>query len=201
MNDQSTFASEVWETLSNIDVEPHINHIEATAKRPEIPYLAWHRAWTLTKRAFPATTYQHLPDILHPDETVEVEVKVMIAKDSEQWQIANARLGVMDQWFNPITNPTARQINDSRQRCLVKALAFAGLGLNLWSESVVPVGKLDDPVNSKQVKILKDLIKKSGTDEAAFLEWAGTEKIEDIPHERYGSARRLLESRVKGKSK
>ena len=128
-----SFAHEVWDTLTRIDMADHIDWIEATAKRPEISYLPWHTAWSLLKRKFPASTYNHQPDIRHPDNTVEVEVELWVyGKTEDECQMSSARLSVMDSWMNPISNPTARQVNDSRQRVLVKALAFAGLGLTLW---------------------------------------------------------------------
>ena len=194
----ASFANEVWEKLSRLDVSEHTDVIEATAKRPEIAYLSWSRAWTLLKRNFPASTYSHRQDLHHVDTTVEVEVDVVIAcGDTPETMFTNARLAVMDMWFNPIPNPTARQINDARQRALVKALAFAGLGLNLWSDSAIPVGKLDDPIYGTQVVILDELIEKSGTDIEQFLDWCEVENLEDLPSERYTSALRLLEAKIR----
>ena len=195
-----SFAEEVWEILSRIDCEAHLDTIPKTGKRPAIDYLSWHMAWTLTKRAFPASTYSHREDITHPDDTVEVEVDVQISKDGTSTQFTNARLSVMDNWFNPIPNPTARQINDSRQRALVKALAFAGLGLYLWSDSRVPVGMLDDPISYDQLETLTTLIAKTETDEHTFLNWCKCESLDQLPVERYSSALHLLEAKLRRQS-
>jgi hypothetical protein len=200
MNDKTEFASfneEVWETLSRIDVTDHLDVIPATGKRPEISYLSWSLAWTLLKRNFPGSTYSHRIDIIHPDNTVEVEVDVVICKDGPSTMFTNARLGVMDNWFNPISNPTARQTNDARQRALVKALAFAGLGLNLWADTSIPVGRLDDPITLDQVEILSDLIASTDTAEHDFLRWCEVESLTDLPTERYSSALRLLEAKAR----
>ena len=194
----ASFAEEVWDVLSRINVTEHCETLEATAKRPAIDYVPWHKAWLLCKREFPASTYYHNDDIRHPDETVEVEVNVMIKRsDGGDWQATSARLAVMDNWMNPIPNPTARQVNDSRQRVLVKALAFAGLGLNLWGHDTMPVGKLEDPISESQVENLKDLIEKTETNEAKFLVWCETESLDELPVERYSSARGLLEEKLK----
>ena len=191
-----SFQEEVWERLSRIDITEHIDTIPATGKRPQISYLSWSRAWVLLKRNFPASTYAHRPDLWHPDGTVEVEVDVVISDGANQ-QFTNARLGVMDNWFNPIANPTARQTNDARQRALVKALAFAGLGLNLWGDSMIPVGTLDDPISFDQLAVLNDLIASTETDLDNFLNWVGVDTLEEMPFERYGSALKLLEAKAR----
>jgi hypothetical protein len=208
----ASFAEEVWDTLSRIDCTKYTDWIEATAKRPEIGYIAWHTAWSLLKRKFPASTYSHREDIRHPDGTVEVEIDVCISKYSTDGgqtgnefimskQMTSARLSVMDQWMNPIANPTARQVNDSRQRVLVKALAFAGLGLTLWSGDSTPIGVLDDSIDDEQLDLITKLIEKSDTNEASFLKWAGVKSLADITQERYPSARALLEQKIVRKQK
>jgi hypothetical protein len=192
----TTFEGRVWQTLSRIDVSDHADQLPKTGKRPAVSYLAWHKAWSLLKRNFPASTYSHRPDLHHEDGTVEVEVDVVIAEVmGAETQFTNARLAVMDNYFNPIANPSARQVNDARQRCLVKALAFAGLGLNLWSDSIIPVGKLDDPISPEQALELGQLIVETDTDEAVFLRWCEADSIEEIPFERFGSALRLLQAK------
>jgi len=201
MKDQSVaFEQYVWDVLSRTDVNDHIDHLPKTGKRPAVSYLAWHKAWTLLKRKFPGSTYSHRPDVLHADGSMEVEVDVAITINGTETQFANARLAVMDNYFGPITNPNARQINDARQRCLVKALAFAGLGLNLWSESVIPVGKLDDPITPEQYDTLTGLLEETDSDVDKFLRWCGVEELSELPFERYGSALHLLNAKL-GKQK
>jgi hypothetical protein len=191
------FEQRVWETLSRIDVTDHCDQLPQTKKRPAVSYLAWHKAWMLVKRKFPASTYTHKPDLHHQDGTVEVEVDVYIAEKigTPESMYTNARLAVMDNWFNAIQNPNARDINDSRQRALVKALAFAGLGLNLWGEDIIPVGKLDDPINERQHKALADLIESTETNEKKFLEWCEVDDLADLPFERFTSAHNLLQAK------
>lgn len=193
------FEQRVWETLSRIDVGDHIDHLPQTKKRPAVSYLAWHKAWMLVKRHFPASTYTHKPDVVHPDGTVEVEVDVYIAEKigGTEQMFTNARLGVMNNWFDAIPNPNARDVNDSRQRCLVKALAFAGLGLNLWGSDMVPVGRLDDPINEDQYNTLIELIEKSESNPDKFLAWCEVEDLKDLPLDRFRSAVGLLEAKVR----
>lgn len=195
------FAQEVWDTLADTNVADHKGTLPKTKKRPAVDYLPWHKAWMLCKREFPATTYMHDEDLHHSGDTVEVGVVVHIRKTVGGDIVhAFARLAVMDNYFNPIAEPNARQINDTRQRALVKALAFAGLGLNLWSESPLPVGKLDDPISKKQLATLKKLIKDTKTDAEFFAEWCECD-LEDLPMERYGSAHGLLKAKLRKMSK
>jgi len=194
------FAAEVWDTLSRIDVSDHVGHLPKTKKRPAVAYLPWHMAWTLLKREFPASQYEHSPDLIHNAGTMEVEVHVIIRKDwgDSPAVFAMARLAVMDHFFNAILDPNAREINDARQRCLVKALAFSGLGLNLWSESPMPVGRMSDPISKKQLATINKLIEDTGTEMEFFEEWCEC-KLDELPKERYASAHGLLTAKLGAK--
>ena len=193
------FAQEVWEVLSDTDVMIHAKQLEATKGRPAISYLPWHKTWLLLKRAYPASQYAHQPDLIHHGGTVEVQVDLRIQAELEgAFVLSMARLPVMDFRYNAIIEPNARELNDARQRCLVKACAFAGLGLNLWSESPLPVGKLDEPITTKQFSTLTALIEKSGTDEELFAEWCECD-LSELPQERYVSAKALLEAKIRSK--
>jgi hypothetical protein len=192
-----SFAHQVWQTLSRIDVSTHVAFLEKTAKRPAIDYLPWHKAWMLCKREFPASTFAYEDDVRHPDGTVEVGVRIDIMSGENDSQETYARLAVMDNWMNPIANPTARQVNDSRQRVLVKALAFAGLGLNLWGHDSIPVGELADPIDADQIELIESLIEKSGTDRKMFLKWCDCDSVMEMQTERFASAKGLLEAKIK----
>jgi len=206
MNDKkeyATFAERVWDVLSNTDVSTHVEILsgknkQGQQKRPDVNYLSWHKAWMFLKREFPASVYTHMPDMIHKADSVEVEVEVLIIGDTEgEVQTTSARLAVMDGYFNAILMPDSTQINKSRQRCLVKALAFAGLGLNLWSESPLPVGSFSDPINAKQVAILEQLIEKTKVNQDTLLEWLGVDTLVDIPKELYPKAKFQLVAKLK----
>jgi len=205
MNDKkeyATFAERVWDVLSNTDVSTHVEVLsgknkQGQQKRPDVNYLSWHKAWMFLKREFPASVYTHMPDLIHKADSVEVEVEVLIIGNEGEVQTTSARLAVMDGYFNAILMPDSTQINKSRQRCLVKALAFAGLGLNLWSESPLPVGSFSDPINAKQVAILEQLIEKTKVNQDTFLEWLGVDTLVDIPKELYPKAKLQLEAKLK----
>jgi hypothetical protein len=190
------FPVDVWRTLSEIDVSDRTDVIPSKSKRPDIVYLSWSNAWALLKRAFPASTYHHKPDIHHLDGTVEVEVEVMIS-DGSGYQTTSARLAVMNHVFNAISNPGARDINDARQRALVKALAFAGLGLNLWSSDATPVGRVDSTITPEELDTFRDLIKKAGKDEKLFLEGYHVESLQELDYASYKRASKWLEAKIK----
>lgn len=193
-----SFAQKVWDSLSQMDISLHTEEMPGPRGRT-MTYLPWHKAWLMVKRLYPASTYWHEPDITHSDGTMEVGVLVKICTDEHSGLATScyARLGVMDSKFNAIENPDARAINDSRQRALVKALAFMGLGLSLWDDgSQVPVGLLDKPINEKQLAELEALIQTTDTNLEHFLAWAGVPTLAELSLEKFDSATRLLKSKA-----
>jgi hypothetical protein len=190
------FEGRVWDKLSHIDVDPHVSYLPKTNKRPAIPYLPWHKAWMLLVRAFPASQLEYDDHIFYADQTVEVGVRIMVQTNRNgPVRFVQQKLAVMNSYFGAIENPTAREINDARQRCLVKAIAMTGLGLNLWSESVEPVGKLDDPITPEELEEIMGLIKETDSDMTAFLKWCRVDELVQLPYERLGSALAMLDSK------
>jgi hypothetical protein len=196
--EEVSFDQHVWDVLSKVDPADHIDHLPKTAKRPAVAYLPWHKAWMLVCRAFPATQLSYENDLIHEGGTVEVGVSVRIqATHNGPLRFVGCRLAVMNNYFGAIVNPDVREINDSRQRCLVKALAFAGLALNLWDGSIIPVGKLEEPITGDQYDSIMKLIESTDTNEEKFLEWCEVEDLMEMPYERYNSAISLLEAKAR----
>ena len=75
------------------------------------------------------------------------------------------------------------------------------MGLDLWGDSRIPVGKLADPISKKQAEVLKELIEKSETEMDFFLDWCECASIEELPYERFNSARGLLEEKIRRMSR
>jgi hypothetical protein len=147
-------------------------------------------------REFPATQFEYDDNEVYPDGTVEVGISVMVQTyRGGAARFVKQKLAVMNNYFGAIENPTAREINDARQRCLVKGIAMTGLGLNLWSESIEPVGKLDDPITPEEFDTIMKLVEETDTDMTAFLKWANVEELVDLPYERLGSALAMLDSK------
>ena len=55
----------------------------------------------------------------------------------------------MDNRNKVVVNPTIGQINKTIQRCTVKAIAMAGLGLNLYAGEDLPMGDISEQDKKK----------------------------------------------------
>lgn len=147
----------VFETLSKIDVS---NHVE---QKMGLSYLSWAWCWQTLKTIYPDTpvpkitkykemlltkngyelTDREVPYLTTPTGTM-VEVTVSI-KGVDYTQ----SLYVMDNRNKVVVNPTIGQINKTIQRCTVKAIAMAGLGLNLYAGEDLPMGDISEQDKKK----------------------------------------------------
>lgn len=154
----------VYETLSKIDVEPYLKQAgEAYNKKTQtytpLYYLPWANAWSLVKANFPTANYKLLeyPNwITTKDGHVEqsgtldyritkagVEVGATVTIEGESY---TQRLYPMESKQNkPIKDPDIAQINKAQMRALVKALAIAGLGLNVYAGEDLPANEDETP--------------------------------------------------------
>ena len=147
----------VFETLSKIDVSDHVE------QKVGLSYLSWAWCWQTLKTAYPDTpvpkitkykemlltkngyelTDREVPYLTTPTGTM-VEVTVSI-KGVDYTQ----SLYVMDNRNKVVVNPTIGQINKTIQRCTVKAIAMAGLGLNLYAGEDLPMGDISEQDKKK----------------------------------------------------
>lgn len=144
----------VYERLSKVDVAPFIE------KKNGLNYLSWAKAWGLVKSIYPDANYKFREypyfeqtadgnyqlcgtrDYLRTEYGVEVEAVVTI-----QGQSYSSKLYVMD-FKNRALDPnkvTLFEINKTQMRALTKALAFAGLGLNIYAGEDLPSGSDKTP--------------------------------------------------------
>lgn len=159
----------VFETLSKIDVSGHVE------KKMNLSYLSWAWAWSTLKSIYPdtptpePTTYQEMlldkngfkltdrkvPYLTTPTGTM-VEVTVTIeGNDYKQ------SLYVMDNRNKVVINPDQGQINKTTQRCIVKAIAMAGLGLNLYAGEDLPMGDANEADQRKRNEVAQQKQKAS----------------------------------------
>lgn len=137
----------VYNILSKIDVTPYIE------EKNGFLYLNWAWAWYCVKTHFPDTeppkfkcfpemvlnntpegfvcTDRKVPYLTTPSGTM-VECSIVI--EGEEY---TESLYVMDNNNNYIINPNMAMINTAQKRCMVKCLALAGLGLNLYAGTKV----------------------------------------------------------------
>jgi len=142
----------VWEKLSTTDVSEH------SSDKNGLTYLSWAWAWKVLKDECPQATftfkeyrdprgldYPHLDHLIYPDGTAMVECVVSIEGASQSMS-----LPVMDYRNKAIVGPDSRAVSDSKQRCLVKAIAMAsGLGLYIYAGEDLPDKAKDEPVVPK----------------------------------------------------
>lgn len=135
----------VYETLAKVDVKPLLE------KKGKLNYLSWAKAWGLVKSLYPSATYQikEFPEYIFTKEgwlatgrkldyrqtVAGTEVEVTVTIEDQDY---TSKLYVMDYKNKVLSNPTYFEINKTQMRCLVKALAFAGLGLDVYAGEDLP---------------------------------------------------------------
>lgn len=142
----------IYERLSKIDVSSYLKPIKN--KNFTLNYLSWANAWGLVKAIYPDATYkikeypnwQQLPDgtfqqvgtLDYRITAVGCEVEVTVNIEGNEY---TQKLYPMDYKNNPIMKPSIKDINKAQMRCLVKALATAGLGLNVYAGDDLPTNE------------------------------------------------------------
>lgn len=122
----SEAAREVWSTLSQIDVNKHVE------KKNGLTYLSWAWAYATMMNEFPSFDYKWLHDKHHGDGTMTVCAEVSVMHEGRKvsrimW------LPVLNYANKPIPNPSAFEVNTARMRCLTKAMSMLGLGAYIYA--------------------------------------------------------------------
>lgn len=144
-----TTRKEIIETLSGVNVQQYVE------QKMGLSYLSWANAWAILTQYYPDSTYEfeEYPEYLvsKSGEWYATGRKVdyrltqagceVAAKVTISGEVFGMSLYVMDNRNKPVINPNYSQINKTQQRCLVKTLALAGLGLNLYQGEDLPTGE------------------------------------------------------------
>lgn len=157
----------VYERLSKIDVKPYLKSIprksKKTGKTIYLKYLSWAKAWSLVKAIYPDTDYkvreyenwvktsngfQQAGTLDYRKTSVGTEVEVTAIIEGREY---TQKLYVMNRFNEPISNPTLTDINKTQMRCLVKALALAGLGLDVYADEDIPSN--EEEITKKSSKL------------------------------------------------
>lgn len=178
----------IFETLSKISVA---NHVE---KKMGLSYLSWAWCWSTLKSIYPdtpvpkPTMYQEMiitkdgyqltdrkvPYLTTPKGTM-VEVTVTIqGVDYVQ------SLYVMDNRNRTVINPDMSQINKTIQRCTVKAIAMAGLGLNLYAGEDLPMGDINESDQKQAAEKKVKQQEKANLEKAKKKYVAYMEQLQDL---------------------
>ena len=166
----------VWKTLSAINVNDN------TEQKGEYTYLSWTWAWATLMEHYPESTYEFLPNEIHPDNSVTTYCTVTVeGRSHTMW------LAVMNYNMNANKTPSCTDIANTKMRCLTKCLAMFGLGHYIYAGESLPVDDTQAEINVEtafinedQVISIKKLIHKNNVDEVVFLEWANIPEVEKL---------------------
>ena len=132
MSNKKPTYTEVWNTLSQVDVSKHTETIGTG--NYTLSYLSWAWAWGVMMENYPEakyefTTFTDGSDVrVYEDGTCSVECFMTICELTRtMW------LPVMDNRHKAIQTPNALQISNAKMRCLTKCLAMWGLGHYIYS--------------------------------------------------------------------
>ena len=142
---------EVWETLSKVDVSPYVKKDKGKFGN----YIAWHYARAIMSHFYPQYRVIWLPNEVYADQSMMLHCRIEIDHLSQHcW------LPVYDNNYESITNPTADDIQDSMQRCMVKCMAYFGLGMQVFQNgSGTPEElQLENPNETSKEQLAKALI-------------------------------------------
>jgi hypothetical protein len=177
--------SNVWTTLSAIDVSKHIE------KKGNLSYLSWAYAWGTLMKYYPEATYFYDEPNVDPNGTVEVEVELTIEGITRRmW------LPVMDHRNKAIVNPTSRDVSDARMRCLVKCIAMFGLGHYIYAGEDLPLAVSDAPITEIQSAKLKQLLEKTESDVKKFCQVFKCKTVDELSVAQYDRAISMLEKKI-----
>ena len=191
MKNQTTLMARVWADLSAINVNEHVQ------KKVNLSYLSWTWAWSTLMSKYPESYYV-FEDHAENDGSVMVEC-VLTIHEGEEVATRTMWLPVMDHRNKAIINPNARDISDTRMRCLVKCLAMFGLGFYIYAGEDIPQAEaeaLTQPIDGPQVRQLNEMIEYSGTDADKFMSFYKIMAVSDLPKSHYEQAYNMLAKKI-----
>jgi hypothetical protein len=147
----------VWETLSS-DKEYKNHTEEKQAGKITLTYLSWAWAWNFVKKHYPSAKFtKHLFEVSSDDATYTIPylvdktgyayVQVTVSIDSEE---VTEVFPVLNYANKPVQKPNSFDVNTAHQRCLVKCLAYMGLGLDLYAGEDLDPEEEDSPATPEE---------------------------------------------------
>ena len=193
----------VWDILSKIDMKG------STKKKNHLDYISWTDQWKMLKNNFPRSQYK-FKEKTHADGSMTIESRVRISEHRQgmpqNYVDAHIGLAVMDHRNKALINPSATAINNTKARCLVKAIALHGLGLHVYAgEDLV---HFDDPavfdteedssfIDTKEFEQITKLCVKSNTDLERLAKAEGVEDCTVIRKDRFKHIILMLNTKIK----
>ena len=108
--------------LSRLDCSDGIE-----VKHGGLKYLKWSVAWHKLVSLYPNSSYYFGDPITLPDGTMMVRAGVTVEGLTHEMQ-----LPVLDHRNKPLSSPNSFDYNTAQMRCLVKAIAMHGVGIDLY---------------------------------------------------------------------
>lgn len=144
----TTKKKSVWEVLSRIDCSQYVE------KKGMFNYLSWSWAWGILKEHYPKAKFKYIKTqdgkTAFKDEEGYAFVRVAVTVEDET---VEEDLAVMNNTNQDIKNPKPTQINTSLKRCLVKAMAFHGLGINVYAGEDLLMFDEDNQEEKSETKV------------------------------------------------
>jgi Protein of unknown function (DUF1071) len=193
--------------LSAINVSEHLE------KKGQFSYLSWPFAVQQLRNFDEKATWAVMRFDGLPYQKTELGVFVEVSVTVQGVQLSQIH-PVLDSKNRPLLEPSAFDINTSIQRCLVKAIALHGLGLNVYAGEDLPEGETPMPVatvkpphlahqkeavllTDKQLRYINKLIVETKTNEQQLLTFFGLEALEFIPKSEVNRVISVLENNRK----
>jgi hypothetical protein len=195
--------------LSAINVSEHIE------KKGQFSYLSWPFAVQQLRNFDEKATWAVMRFDGLPYQKTELGVFVEVSVTVQNVTLSQIH-PVLDSKNRPLMEPSAFDINTSIQRCLVKAIALHGLGLNVYAgedlpqgesngETTKPLATVKPPHRStpkgevvllteKQLGYINKLVAESKTDVQQLLGFFGFDSLEHIPKSEVNRVIRVLEN-------
>jgi len=208
-----SFALRLWEELSVIDMSRHIK------SKGGKDYIPWTSSWSQLKALYPMSEYEWESETA-PDGTMSVSCNVRIynheeecRKDQRDYVEHHINLAVMNHKFQAVINPSSTAINNAKARCLVKAIAMHGLGINVYAgedveeffnsiNSFEPVG--EEKKKTPQVKIsdenrkkIEDLCVASNSNMDKLLKSQNVSDLSNLNIDQVAQVVLMLETKIK----
>lgn len=152
------FEAEVWNSLINVDVDARAHKMDIKDKETKtrvlftLSYLPWSVAWSILMEKYPESSFEFSEQTAEEDGSTTVHCTITIKKGEKNFT-RSMWLPAMDQRNNAITRPNARQLSDTKMRCLVKVLALCGLGITLYKGDGLPYVSPDEVDASDKLRL------------------------------------------------
>jgi hypothetical protein len=130
-------------------------------KKNNLSYLSWSHAWAEALKAdsgatFHVETFQRADGTTIPYMEVNGGTGMVWVRVTIFGKEMTCFLPVMDHRNKPIPNPDSFQVNTAIMRCMAKALALHGLGLNIYAGEDLPMAEEEEgPIKAEPKKFKK----------------------------------------------